>query len=164
MRIEYLWTRRPVSGDNAWNKIFGVTGTTTVELSTPAKHLSLRLPIIPILTLTLLAVSMLNPSPIASVSAEGSTIEARVVVQPVLGLAIGSNHYVVDVTPTETGEFSSQTSSVIVTTNNETGYSLYLATVNGRATLASTEGQRRLIRSLVRYPQLDSELIPGDII
>ena len=164
MRIKDLWTRQPVSGSKAWSRTLGTTDTTTVELPIPAKHLPHRLPIIPILTLTLLAVSMLNPSPIASVSAEGSTIETRVIVQPVLGLAIDSNHYVVDVTPTETREFSSQTSSVVVTTNNETGYSLYLATANGRATLASTEGQRRLIRSLVRYPQPDSEPIPGDII
>lgn len=115
MRSKDLWARQPVSGSKAWSRTLGTTDTTTVELPIPAKHLPLRPPIIPILTLTLLAVSMLNPSP-------------------------------------------------IVTTNNETGYSLYLATVNGRATLASTEGQRRLIRSLVRYPQLDSELIPGDII
>ena len=61
-------------------------------------------------------------------------------VQPVLGLTVGSDNYVVDVTPTETGEFSSRTATVEVTTNNETGYSLYLATENQQATLANAEG------------------------
>ena len=51
-----------------------------------------------------------------------------------------SNNYVVDATPTETGSFSSHTATVSVTTNNETGYSLYLATKNGQSTLTNAEG------------------------
>ena len=73
-------------------------------------------------------------------NAEEATIKASVTVQPVLGLTVESDNYVVDVTPTETGEFSSRTATVEVTTNNETGYSLYLATENQQATLANAEG------------------------
>ena len=90
--------------------------------------------------LGLLAVMMLCPAPMEGVSAEEATIKASVTVQPVLGLTVGSDNYVVDVTPTETGEFSSRTATVEVTTNNETGYSLYLATENQQATLANAEG------------------------
>ena len=90
--------------------------------------------------LGLLAVMMLCPAPMEGVSAEEATIKASVTVQPVLGLTVGSDNYVVNVTPTETGEFSSRTATVEVTTNNETGYSLYLATENQQATLANAEG------------------------
>ena len=90
--------------------------------------------------LGLLAVMMLCPAPMDGVNAEEATIKASVTVQPVLGLTVGSDNYVVNVTPTETGEFSSRTATVEVTTNNETGYSLYLATENQQATLANAEG------------------------
>ena len=90
--------------------------------------------------LGLLAVMMLCPAPMEGVNAEEATIKASVTVQPVLGLTVKSDNYVVDVTPTETGEFSSRTATVEVTTNNETGYSLYLATENQQATLANAEG------------------------
>ena len=92
------------------------------------------------MALGLLAVMMLCPAPMEGVSAEEATIKASVTVQPVLGLTVGSDNYVVNVTPTETGEFSSRTATVEVTTNNETGYSLYLATENQQATLANAEG------------------------
>ena len=91
-------------------------------------------------TLVVLSILALSPSPIESVSAEASTIKTNVTVQPVLGLTMGSNNYVVDVTPTETGSFSSHTATVSVTTNNETGYSIYLATQNGQSTLTNAEG------------------------
>ena len=83
---------------------------------------------------------MLCPSPVEGVHAEEATIKTNVTVQPVLGLTTKTNNYVVDITPTETGSFNSYTSTVSVTTNNETGYSLYLTTANGQATLANTEG------------------------
>ena len=83
---------------------------------------------------------MLGPAPMEGANAEEATIKASVTVQPVLGLTVGSDNYVVNVTPTETGEFSSRTATVEVTTNNETGYSLYLATENQQATLANAEG------------------------
>ena len=92
------------------------------------------------MALGLLAVMMLCPAPMEGVNAEEATIKASVTVQPVLGLTVKSDNYVVDVTPTETGEFSSRTATVEVTTNNETGYSLYLATENQQATLANAEG------------------------
>ena len=92
------------------------------------------------MALGLLAVMMLCPAPMEGVNAEEATIKASVTVQPVLGLTVGSDNYVVNVTPTETGEFSSRTATVEVTTNNETGYSLYLATENQQATLANAEG------------------------
>ena len=83
---------------------------------------------------------MLCPSPVEGVHAEEATIKANVTVQPVLGLTTKTNNYVVDITPTETGSFNSYTSTVSVTTNNETGYSLYLATENGQSTLTNAEG------------------------
>ena len=83
---------------------------------------------------------MLCPSPVEGVHAEEAAIKTNVTVQPVLSLTTKTNNYVVDITPTETGSFNSYTSTVSVTTNNETGYSLYLTTANGQATLANTEG------------------------
>ena len=105
-------------GNNVWGRLVGGAGV----------------------ALGLLAVMMLCPAPMEGVNAEEATIKASVTVQPVLGLTVGSDNYVVDVTPTETGEFSSRTATVEVTTNNETGYSLYLATENQQATLANAEG------------------------
>ena len=84
--------------------------------------------------------ALLCPSPVEGAHAEEATIKTNVTVQPVLGLTTKTNNYVVDITPTETGSFNSYTSTVSVTTNNETGYSLYLTTANGQATLANTEG------------------------
>ena len=105
-------------GNKAWGRLVGGAGV----------------------ALGLLAVMMLCPAPMEGVNAEEATIKASVTVQPVLGLTVGSDNYVVNVTPTETGEFSSRTATVGVTTNNETGYSLYLATENQQATLANAEG------------------------
>ena len=90
--------------------------------------------------LGLLMFALLCPSPVEGAHAEEATIKTNVTVQPVLGLTTKTNNYVVDITPTETGSFNSYTSTVSVTTNNETGYSLYLTTANGQATLANTEG------------------------
>ena len=42
-----------------------------------------------------------------------------------------------DVVPTQDGAFSSSAATLSVSTNNETGYSLYLSTANGESTLAS---------------------------
>ena len=42
-----------------------------------------------------------------------------------------------DVVPTQSGAFSSSAATLSVSTNNETGYSLYLSTANGKSTLAS---------------------------
>ena len=42
-----------------------------------------------------------------------------------------------DVMPTQDGAFSSSAATLSVSTNNETGYSLYLSTANGESTLAS---------------------------
>ena len=88
--------------------------------------------------LGLLLVAMLCPLPTEGANAEETTITTEVGVQPVIGLSAPSS-YTVDVTPTETGAFSSSTAQVTVTTNNETGYSLYLATANGQPTLTSAE-------------------------
>ena len=42
-----------------------------------------------------------------------------------------------DVVPTQSGAFSSSAATLSVSTNNETGYSLYLSTANGESTLTS---------------------------
>ena len=79
---------------------------------------------------------MLFPSTPQFVQAEESNTEASLTINPVIGLSM-QDTITVDVTPTQDGTFSSSTASLSVSTNNETGYSLYLSTANGENTLAS---------------------------
>ena len=89
------------------------------------------------IALTGLFAAMLFPTLPDSATAQESTITTSVKVLPVIGLA-AADSYTVPVTPTEHGAFNKSTQTLTVTTNNETGYSIYLQTENGQPTLAST--------------------------
>ena len=79
---------------------------------------------------------MLFPSTPQFVQAEESNSKASLTINPVIGLSM-QDTITVDVTPTQDGTFSSSTASLSVSTNNETGYSLYLSTANGENALTS---------------------------
>lgn len=79
---------------------------------------------------------MLFPSTPQFVQAEESNTEASLTINPVISLSM-QDTITVDVTPTQDGAFSSSTASLSVSTNNETGYSLYLSTANGENNLTS---------------------------
>ena len=89
------------------------------------------------IALTGLFAAMLFPALPDSATAQEATITTSVKVLPVIGLA-AADSYTVNVTPTEHGASSKSTQTLTVTTNNETGYSIYLQTENGQPTLAST--------------------------
>ena len=89
--------------------------------------------------LTLLAGALLFPSlPDGASAADPSAstaIRTNVKVAPILSLSVGNpatDTATVKVTPTENGAFSSKTLPVTVSTNNETGYSLYLSIADGK--------------------------------
>lgn len=79
---------------------------------------------------------MLFPAIPQFVQAEEANSKASLTINPVIGLSM-QDTITVDVTPTQNGTFSSSTASLAVSTNNETGYSLYLSTANGENTLTS---------------------------
>ena len=68
--------------------------------------------------------------------AEEAGTKATLVVHPMLSVEL-QPAVNFDVVPTQDGAFSSSAASLSVSTNNETGYSLYLSTANGKSTLAS---------------------------
>ena len=84
----------------------------------------------------LLLSAMLFPALPDSVSAEEANTKVSLTVNPVIGIAL-DEAVTVEVLPTAEGTFSSNKANLSVTTNNETGYSLYLATTNGENTLTS---------------------------
>lgn len=79
---------------------------------------------------------MLFPATPQPVQAEETNSKASLTINPVIGLSM-QDTITVDVTPTQDGTFSYSTASLSVSTNNETGYSLYLSTANGENTLTS---------------------------
>ena len=79
---------------------------------------------------------MLFPAIPDAAQAEGVGTKATLVVHPMLSVELQSAVNF-DVVPTQDGAFSSSAASLSVSTNNETGYSLYLSTANGESTLAS---------------------------
>ena len=79
---------------------------------------------------------MLFPIQPDAVQAEEATSKVELTVNPVISISL-QNALNVDVLPTEDGTFSSNTAALSISTNNETGYSLYLATGNGENTLTS---------------------------
>ena len=86
--------------------------------------------------LALLAGLMLFPALPVQVSAEEANTKVSLTVNPVIGIAL-DEAVTVEVLPTAEGTFSSNKANLSITTNNETGYSLYLATTNGENTLTS---------------------------
>ena len=79
---------------------------------------------------------MLFPATPEAVHAEETGTKATLTINPVLSLGLDSA-VTMSVQPTSTGEFTSGSAELTVSTNNETGYSLYLSTANGKATLDS---------------------------
>ena len=79
---------------------------------------------------------MLFPTTPDAVHAEETGTKATLTINPVLSLGLDSA-VTMSVQPTSTGEFTSGSAELTVSTNNETGYSLYLSTANGKATLDS---------------------------
>ena len=79
---------------------------------------------------------MLFPIQPDAAQAEEATSKVKLTVNPVISISL-QNALNVDVLPTEDGTFSSNTAALSISTNNETGYSLYMATSNGENTLTS---------------------------
>lgn len=79
---------------------------------------------------------MIFPTLPQSAQAEQATSKVKLTVNPVISISL-QNTLNVDVLPTQDGTFSSNTAALSVSTNNETGYSLYMATSNGENTLTS---------------------------
>ena len=79
---------------------------------------------------------MLFPILPDAAQAEEATSKVKLTVNPVISISL-QNALNVDVLPTEDGTFRSNTATLSISTNNETGYSLYMATGNGKNTLAS---------------------------
>ena len=79
---------------------------------------------------------MVFPTLPQSAQAEEATSKVKLTVNPVISISL-QNALNVDVLPTEDGTFRSNTAALSVSTNNETGYSLYMATSNGKNTLTS---------------------------
>ena len=79
---------------------------------------------------------MLFPTTPEAAQAEETGTKATLTINPVLSLGL-DGVVTMSVQPTSTGEFTSGSAELTVSTNNETGYSLYLSTANGKATLDS---------------------------
>ena len=87
-------------------------------------------------SLVLLLGLMLFPALPDSASAEETTSKLSLAISPTLSLSL-QDTVNLNVTPTQNGTFSSSTATLAISTNNETGYSLYMATSNGNNTLTS---------------------------
>ena len=80
--------------------------------------------------------AMVFPTLPQSAQAEEAESKVSLSVSPVISLSL-QDTVAVEVTPTQDGTFSSNTAALSISTNNETGYSLYMATGNGKNTLTS---------------------------
>ena len=88
-----------------------------------------------LLTLLILG-ALIFPTLPQSAQAEEATSKVKLTVNPVISISL-QNALTVDVLPTQDGTFRSNTAALSISTNNETGYSLYMATGNGKNTLTS---------------------------
>ena len=79
---------------------------------------------------------MLFPIQPDAAQAEEATSKVKLTVNPVISISL-QNALNVNVLPTQDGTFRSNTAALSISTNNETGYSLYMATGNGKNTLTS---------------------------
>ena len=79
---------------------------------------------------------MVFPTLPQTAQAEQVPSRVKLTVNPVISISL-QNALTVDVLPTQDGTFSSNTAALSISTNNETGYSLYMATGNGENTLTS---------------------------
>ena len=88
-----------------------------------------------LLTLLILGAMVFSTLP-QTAQVEEATSKVKLTVNPVISISL-QNALTVDVLPTQDGTFSSNTAALSISTNNGTGYSLYMATGNGENTLAS---------------------------
>lgn len=88
-----------------------------------------------LLTLLILG-AMIFPTLPQTAQAEEAESKVSLNVAPVISLSLQGT-VAVEVTPTQDGTFRSNTAALSISTNNETGYSLYMATGNGENTLTS---------------------------
>ena len=88
-----------------------------------------------LLTLLILG-AMIFPALPQTAQAEEAESKVSLSVAPVISLSL-QDTVAVEVTPTQDGTFSYNTAALSISTNNETGYSLYMATGNGENTLTS---------------------------
>ena len=88
-----------------------------------------------LLTLLILG-AMIFPALPQTAQAEEATSKVKLTVNPVISISL-QNALNVDVLPTQGGTFRYKTAALSISTNNETGYSLYMATSNGKNTLIS---------------------------
>ena len=79
---------------------------------------------------------MLFPTLPDSAAAEEAESKVSLSVSPVLAVSL-QDELALEVTPTEGGSFTAKTASLSISTNNETGYSMYLATQGNNNTLIS---------------------------
>ena len=79
---------------------------------------------------------MLFPIQPDAAQAEEAISKVKLTVNPVISISL-QNALNVNVLPTQDGTFRSNTAALSISTNNETGYSLYMATSNGKNTLTS---------------------------
>ena len=79
---------------------------------------------------------MIFPALPQTAQAEEATSKVKLTVNPVISISL-QNALNVDVLPTQDGTFRYKTATLSISTNNETGYSLYMATGNGENTLTS---------------------------
>lgn len=80
--------------------------------------------------------AMVFPTLPQTAQAEEAESKVSLSVAPVISLSL-QDTVAVEVTPTQDGTFSSNTAALSISTNNETGYSLYMATSNSENTLTS---------------------------
>ena len=79
---------------------------------------------------------MIFPALPQSAQAEEAESKVSLSIAPVISLSL-QDTVAVEVTPTQDGTFRYNTAALSISTNNETGYSLYMATGNGKNTLTS---------------------------
>lgn len=92
-----------------------------------------------LLLLFLLMLYLTNSSPTSAAELSSTaTSNLATHVDITLSLAL-ADRVVVDVTPTSTGTFAPQTTQLVVSTNNLSGYSLYLHTATGNNDLISAD-------------------------
>ena len=87
-------------------------------------------------SLALLLAIMLFPALPDSASAEEATTKVNLTVNPIISVSL-QDAITVDVTPNQNDGFNANTTEISVSTNSESGYSLYLKTANGENTLTS---------------------------
>src|SRR5699024_5582353 len=80
--------------------------------------------------------AMVFPTLPQTAQAEEAESKVSLSVAPVISLSL-QDTVAVEVTPTQDGTFSSNTAALSISTTDETGYSLYMATSNSENTLTS---------------------------